>query len=79
MQLFFYYSKVIPSQMSTRGNYVVKKGQNLINVVFERPLLSDGMQSSVSCLVVLIFLAVTYMPERLQVSVHSLLIDTIDF
>ena len=41
--------------MSTRVNYVVKKGQNLVNVGFERPLLSDGMQSSVSCLVVFDF------------------------
>ena len=29
-----------PLKMSTRGRWVVKKGQNLVNVVFGRPLIS---------------------------------------
>ena len=31
-------SKGIPSQMSTRGSKVVKRGQNPVNVVCERPI-----------------------------------------
>ena len=38
IQIFPRNSKEIPSQMSARGRWVVKNGQNLINVVCECPL-----------------------------------------
>ena len=39
MQICPYFLKEIPSQMSTRGGQVVNDGQNLVNVVYERPLI----------------------------------------
>ena len=39
MQISPYNRKGIPSQMSTWGSSVVKKGQNLVNVVKEYPLM----------------------------------------
>ena len=41
MQICPYFLKEIPSQMSTRGGQVVNDGQNLVNVVYERPLIAS--------------------------------------
>jgi hypothetical protein len=37
MQNFLYNNKDIPSKMSTLGRQMVKKGQNLVNIVKECP------------------------------------------
>ena len=41
MQIFPYFSKEIPSQISTGGGQVVNDGHNLVNVVYERPLIAS--------------------------------------
>ena len=43
MQIFHFNSKGIPSPMSTRGGQVqvVKKGQNFVNIVCDRPLSTN--------------------------------------
>ena len=43
MQIFTYISNAIPSSMSTGGRLVVNIGQNLVNVVKERPLSGADM------------------------------------
>ena len=45
MQIFPYNSKGIPSKLSTRCRQVVNNGQNLVNVVCERPLSSKSFPS----------------------------------
>ena len=57
IQIFLHNSKEIPSQMSTRGKYVINIGQHLVNVVKERPLgcsYSSSSSASLSCSTVLL-------------------------
>ena len=49
MQFFPYNSKVITcAPMSAGGRYVVNNGQNLVNVIKERPLAQEALAATTS-------------------------------
>ena len=49
MQILLYNSKIIRcAPMSVGGRYVVNNGQNLVNVIKERPLAQKGLAATTS-------------------------------